>query len=244
MSFICLAGVCGAIFVWCWAVFPAMVGHIRADRPSPLRVLADVARVPNHWRAFAMTTALCFAGFTVIPFLSPYLVGNVGLLNDHLKYVYLIGGICTVITSPLIGRLSDRIGAKPMLAIVGLASTAPLLVATHLPQVPLWQALAVTTVFVSLVSGRFVPAMALTANAVEPRLRGSFMGFNSAVQSLAMGLAAQLAGLIVIKGADDRIAHYDVVGWIAVGFTVLAVLIGMALRPAPRVVAAPSAAVA
>jgi predicted MFS family arabinose efflux permease len=233
-SFLCLGGVGFAILAWCWAAFPSMTAHIRADRPSPLRVLAEVARVPNHWRAFALMIALSLAGFTVIPFFSAYLVGNVGLRDDHLKYVYLIGGIFTVVTSPLIGRLGDRVGAKPMLAVIGVCSLAPLLVATNLPAVPLWQALTVTTVFIVCMSGRFVPAMTLTANAVEPRLRGSFMGFNSALQSLATGAAAQLAGMIVIKGADERIAHYDVVGWVAAGFTVLALIAGLAIRPAAR----------
>jgi predicted MFS family arabinose efflux permease len=195
-------------------------------RPNPFRVVGDVLRQPNHWRAFALTVTLMFAGFSVIPFLSPYLVANVGLTEHHLALVYLLGGVCTVITSPLIGRLVDRVGAVRMFTIIGVLSLAPILVVTHLPRVDELLILVITTLFVVLVSGRFVPAMTLITGSSEPRLRGAFMSVNTAIQSLASGAAATLAGhLIARPDPAGPLLHYGLVGMLAAGATVLAMLL-------------------
>lgn len=219
------------VTAWAAIAFPSMTGHLSAARPTPIQVLKEMFSIPTHWEAFTLSIALVMAGFTVIPFISPSLVGNVGFRDDQLEYVYLCGGIASVVTSPLIGRLADRFGAKLMFVVVALCSVIPLLWITHLTAVGVPMALVVAVIFIVFVSGRFVPAMTLIANSVEPRLRGSFMGFNSALQSLTMGLAAQLAGFLVTKAADGRIEHYAQVGWIATGFTVLAVVLALTMRP-------------
>ncbi len=222
-----------AVAVWAIIAFPTMVGHIHAIRVTPWQTFAAVFRVPTHWRAFALSVSLVLAGFTVIPFISPYLVGNLGFSNDQLQYVYLAGGIASVVTSPVIGRLADHFGARWIFAGVALLSVVPLLGITNLPPVGMTLTLVVTTGFIVLISGRFVPAMALIANGVEPRLRGSFMGFHSAIQSLAMGMAAQIAGRLVTKAPDGSIVNYPRVGWLAAGFTLLAIAIAMTIRSAP-----------
>ena len=218
-----------------WAViaFPRMVSHIHAVRPTPLATFIAVFSVPSHWRAFALSVSLVLAGFTVIPFISPYLVGNLGFRDDQLQYVYLTGGIAAVVTSPLIGRMADRFGPRVVFALVASCSVVPLLLITYLPPVAVSWALVVTVIFIVFVSGRFVPAMTLITNNVDPRLRGSFMGFHSAIQSLAMGLAAQMAGYLVTKAADGRIEHYPRVGWLAAGFTIVAIVIALTIKPRP-----------
>ena len=227
-------GVVGlAVGGWAAVAFPPMVTHIHTQRPSPWSTLVAVFSVPTHWRAFALSVSLVLAGFTVIPFISPYLVGNLGFRDDQLQYVYLTGGIASVVTSPLIGRLADRWGARSIFAIVALCSVVPLLLITHLPPVGVASALVVTVIFIVFISGRFVPAMTLITNHVEPRLRGSFMGFHSAIQSLAMGLAAQIAGHLVTKAADGSIEHYPRVGWLAAGFTMVAVAVALTIRSHP-----------
>jgi hypothetical protein len=59
---------------------------------------------------------------------------------------------------------------------------------THLWPVPLWLVIVWSTVFFILVPGRMVPAMAVVTSAVQPRLRGTFLSMNGAVQQLASGV--------------------------------------------------------
>ncbi len=228
-------GVIGlGVLGWAWAAFPSMRGHVAAERPTHAQTLRAVFGQANHWRCFALTTMLMLAGFTVIPFISPYLVGNLGFRDDQLQYIYLTGGALTAVTSPLLGRLSDHWGAFRVFAVVAVVSVIPILWLTHLPAVGVPAALVVTSFFIVFVSGRFVPATTLIADGVEPRLRGSFMGFNSAVQLVASGAAALIAGAMVVKEADGRLLHYDRIGWLAAVCTVLMIGLAAIIRPAPR----------
>jgi len=171
-----------------------------------------------------------FAGFTVIPFIAPYNVANVGVTEADLAVIYFVGGIATLITSQIIGRLADRHGKLRVFTIVALVSIAPLLLTTHLPPLPLPQVVAAAVFFFVFVPGRFGPAMALISGSALPRLRGSFMTFNAAIQQLGAGLASLVAGLIVGRAADGTLTRYGVVGWIAVGFTLVAIALARRIR--------------
>jgi predicted MFS family arabinose efflux permease len=63
----------------------------------------------------------------------------------------------------------------------------------------------------------------LILSAVEPRLRGTFMTMNSAVQSGAMGLAALVGGAIIGRDAQGHLTHYWVAGVIGVVASLLSV---------------------
>jgi predicted MFS family arabinose efflux permease len=74
-----------------------------------------------------------------------------------------------------------------------------------------------------LVSGRFIPAMAVITSSAQPRLRGTFMSLNSTVQSLAMGLATTLGGFIITQDRAGLIVGYPSVGYLAVAANLLAI---------------------
>lgn len=195
----------------------------RASGPLDLRgTLAAVFSVGNHWRAFALIGALMLAGFSVIPFLSPYMVHNVGLSEAQLPLIYLAGGLATLFTAPLIGRLADRHGKARMLQVVCALSLLPLFLITHLPPLALPFVLAVSTLFMVLVSGRLIPAMALVTSASSPALRGRFLSMNAALQQLAASAAAFLPTLVLAQGTGGRLLHYDLVGYGAMTMTLVA----------------------
>lgn len=236
--FLMLTGAGAVVWLVAAAALPAMNGHFSDEgRIPPVATLRAVFADRGHWRAFALMIALIVGGFTVIPFFAPFLVTNLGLSEHQLVFVYLLGGVCTIVSSPLIGRWSDRFGKARMFTIVAGLSLIPLLVFTNLPALvsfvslspatlPLAAILVVTTTFIVLVSGRFVPAMALVTAAVEPRLRGAFMAVNSSIQSLAMGIAASVAGMIISRpDPHGPMLHYGWVGGLAACFTVLCLVL-------------------
>jgi predicted MFS family arabinose efflux permease len=184
--------------------------------------LRDVFSVANHWRAFVLIAALMLAGFSVIPFISPYMVRNVGLSEAQLSLIYFCGGLATLFTAPLIGRLSDRFGKARTLRWLGAISLLPLLLLTQLPPLPLPAVLIVTTIFMVFISGRLIPAMAMITAACTPALRGRFLSMNAALQQLAASLAALWPTLILSQGANGQLVNYDLVGYGAMAMTLLA----------------------
>ncbi|MBS4017431.1 MAG: MFS transporter [Dechloromonas sp.] len=183
--------------------------HLLSDTFS---VLAD----GNHLRALLFSALIIFSGFTVIPYITIYAVGNVGIAQADIPIVYLVGGFATFISARLIGRWADHHGKVEIYRRVGLLAMVPLLVLTHVGVLPLWGWLICSTSFFVLLSGRMIPAMAIIASAAQPKLRGTFMSLNGTVQSLAMGLATTLAGFLVNMDDSGRMVGYPLVGYVAV----------------------------
>ncbi len=230
--FLLLVAVSVLVFILTWRILPPMRSHIVAgEAHRPLEQMRSVLGTANHLRAFAFMFALMFAGFSVIPFISPYMVANVGLKETDLPYLYLFGGLATAFSSRYIGKLADRYGKRQIFTLIGLISIAPLLITTNLPPAPVWVAICASVIFMVFVSGRFVPAMALVISSVEPRLRGGFMSINSAIQQLGLGAASFLAGTIIGHGAGGTLTNYWLVGLIAVGATLLAIALAWRVEP-------------
>lgn len=232
--FYLLAALTAAVVAFGFLALPAMRAHVSAERPKALGEVAAVLREPAHLRAFALMVAMMFGGFTLTPFLSPYLVSNVGISEVSLSYVYLFGGLATLAVGPLIGRLADRRGHARVFAAVAVFSLVPILAVSHLPRLPLWAVLAVTSMLMAGFAGRMVPAMALVTGSVEPRRRGAFMSVNSSIQQMAAGVASLVAGQIVGGSQATGITHFGTVGWVAATFTVVAVPLALRLKPGAR----------
>ncbi|MDO8464764.1 MAG: MFS transporter [Gallionella sp.] len=195
----------------------------QAKQKHPFAAIFAVLRDPNHLRALLFSGLLIFSGFTVIPYITIYAVGNVGIAQQDIPYIYLFGGMATLITARRIGHWADLRGKVKIYRLVATAALLPLLVVTHIGAVPLWLWLICTTTFFVLVSGRMIPAMAIIASAAQPKLRGTFMSLNATTQSLAMGLATTLAGFIITQGDNGRVIDYATVGYVAMTANALAI---------------------
>ena len=232
--FLVLAGVSVVAWLVAWRVVPSLDAHVRGgERRNPIAQLKAVFGVPNHLRAFAFMIVLMTSVFMVVPFIAAYNVANVGVREVDLSYIYFAGGLATLFTAPLIGWLADRYGKKRLFTILAFISLIPLVVMTHLPSVPLAGAVAVSVLFFVFVPGRFGPAMALITGSVAPRLRGSFMSFNGAVQQLGAGAASLAAGLVIGRGSNGALTGFDWAGWCAVAATLVAVVLALRIRVVP-----------
>jgi predicted MFS family arabinose efflux permease len=232
--FLALAVLATVAWITAMRVVPPLDAHLDAkSRRSPIAQLRAVFGVPNHLRAFAFTIALMTSVFMVVPFIAAYNVANVGVLEAELPYIYFAGGLATLFTAPLIGMLADRYGKKRLFTILAFVSLAPILLMTHLPPVPLAAAVAVSVVFFMFVPGRFGPAMALVTGSVAPRLRGSFLSFNGAVQQLGAGMASFASGLIVGTNQAGALTGFEWAGWWSVAATLVAVALALTIRVVP-----------
>ena len=234
--FLLLAGVTAVVFAVSAFALPSMRGHLtgrRHDDPSPFTELWAVAREPRHVRAYALTTAIMFSAFTVVPFLSAYLVENVGMPETQLDLMYLAGGLATIVTGPLLwGPLADRYGHARVFALTALLSVIPIAAVTNLPRVGLPVILLVTTAMMVMASGRMISVTALITGVVEPRRRGSFMSLNSSIQQGAAGAAAFVAGLLIGGGEGQPLRGYPMVGLVAIVSTGLTLVLLRGLRQA------------
>lgn len=184
----------------------------------------------DYLQCFTLTSVLGFGVFMTIPFIAPYMVKNVGLLESELPLIYLFGGAFTIISARLIGRLSDTQGSYRMFKILAIISCFPLIALTNLPQVPLWVALLVSTLFTMIGSGRFIPAMTLISAVSRPGDRGTFMSLENATRQFATGIASQLAGLIIGTTSAGLLTNFPIVGIVGVVTTILGIYIAFKIK--------------
>jgi DHA1 family inner membrane transport protein len=72
--------------------------------------------------------------------------------------------------------------------------------------------------------------MTMITSTVRPERRGGFMSINSAIQQLGAGVASYVAGIIVIKTTSGEYQGYDLVGYVAISASIVAILIARRMK--------------
>ena len=226
VPFLALAaiGVLGG-FAVSWRMQP-VVEHLKAPQEhSPWAHLLHTLTVPRHLLAFATTALLSTGGFMLMPFSSAFIVNNVGISLNDLPTVYAITGVCTVFTGPMIGRAADRFGKLRVFAFGCALSIAMVLIYTHLGPVSLPTVILVNAVLFVGIFSRIIPAQALMSSVPTPSQRGAFSAISASVQQLSGGLASVVAGHIVVVGSDQKLQHFDTVGFVVVASTLTSLVL-------------------
>ena len=174
--FLFLGGLGIIILVIIFLSVPRMTSHIRPLQDfKPQEVVGKIFTTPNTQLGLTFSSLLMLGHFTIIPFVATYMVGNVGFTKGQLTYIYLVGGACTIIFSPIIGRMADKYGRLKIFTIFGSLVIIPILVITNLTPVPLWLALFISAIFFIFSNGRMVPSTTMETAVIRPEMRGSYM---------------------------------------------------------------------
>ena len=203
-----------------------VVGHLAgAHERNPLRHLFATVSDRRHLTAFATTALLTIGGFMLMPFSSVFTVNNLGISLDHLPTIYLITGLCTIVTGPLIGKATDSFGKMPVFFAGSVLSSVMVLIYTHLGRIPLLAVVAVNVIMFVGIFSRMIPYQALAASVPELPRRGAFNAISASIQQLAGGTAAVVAGHLVSTGADGKLHGFENVGYVVVTTTFVAALL-------------------
>ncbi len=235
-----LIAACAALnLMFAALALPALRTAVRDHQP--LRQMREILSHPIHIRAFAVATALVFAGGLLIPFLAPSFIANLGLDEVlELPTTYLVGGLATAVTTPLIGALSDRMDRLRLLAIMSGGAVLTVLLITRMGPSSVTTASLMMALFMVTMSGRFAPAMTMITNAVDARYRGGFMSVTAALQQAASGGASVFAGVLITRGPTGHLDGMPLLGYFSVAFFVLTVVLAARLRAAAPHVSSPT----
>jgi predicted MFS family arabinose efflux permease len=213
---------------------PMLDEHVTTKemRPGAWSVLTTILQNPNQLRALWLTSTIMVGHFSIIPFISPYLVANVGFQETDIYLIYLVGGFLTIFSAPLVGKISDRRGKLPVFTVFALLSLLPVYLITTMPPAPLIYVLFVSAIFFVFSNGRLVPTQAMVASVVSPQQRGGFMAINSSVQLLAQSVATYGAGALITKTESGRLLHYDLVGYLSIAVLCMSIFIARQIKVA------------
>jgi len=127
-----------------------------------------------------------------------------------------VTGICMLVFSPFIGKLSDKIGKYKVFLGGSAIACAMTLIYCNLGITPLWIIIVLNVLLFVGITGRMISASALMTAVPEPQDRGAFMGINSSVQQIAGGIASLIAGFIVSETSTGYIENYPTLGNVVV----------------------------
>jgi predicted MFS family arabinose efflux permease len=223
--FFAIAALSALFAVFAAFTLPVLTDHLKGSQSSSaVQRITSVLADTNHLKAFAFSALLMFAGFATVPYLAMHLQFTVGLRADQLPYVYLFGGIATLVTARIWGTLSDGWGKVATLRMLAVCSIPVLFAVTLLPPgTALWMVFISTTLIMIFMSGRMIPGMAIVTSAANPALRGTFMSLNSAVQSAGMGVAAFVGGSLISRNAAGQLQNYWMTAVVGAAASLLAI---------------------
>jgi predicted MFS family arabinose efflux permease len=202
---------------------------------QPFDTFKNIFSVKMQVNGLLLSAFLMLGHFLIIPFITPYMEFNVGFERSQIKYIYVVGGIVTLFTAPLVGKLADKFGKLRIFTIAALLSLVPIVFITNMPAIPFYYVLIVTGFWFIVANGRNIASATMVSNVVITENRGSFMSINSAVQQLFTGIASIIAGIIVItKKPNPQLLHYSWVGYLSLMIIVFCVFLARRLRSAAK----------
>jgi predicted MFS family arabinose efflux permease len=216
--------------------------HLKApQKHSAFEHLRHTVTEPRYLLSFVSVLFLATGGFMLMPFSSAFTVNNLGISLHDLPIIYLVTGIATIFVGPLVGKAADAFG-KLRVFFIGTATTITMvLIYTHLSTSTLIVVTVINVVLFIGIFSRMIPFQALMSQVPAQTQRGSFNAINASISQLAGGMASIVAGHIVQQGADGKLHHYDIAGYVVVGTSLLACFLMWRIQ---RGIAAPVVATA
>ena len=161
------------------------------SRLNPWRGLGGLPR--EVWLLFA-TNLINRAGMMVLPFLVLYLTRELGFSLARAGSMLAVYGASAIVFGPIGGRLSDRIGALPVMRVSLIASGLVLLL---FPLAKSFAAVAAMTVLWAGCAEMFRPAsLAAITHVVAPEQRRQAFALNRLAINLGMSIGPALGGFL------------------------------------------------
>ncbi|TVQ47316.1 MAG: MFS transporter [Saprospirales bacterium] len=198
--------------------FPPL--EVKSDEYKLKKLFEPIKQITtsaNQLKALVAAFTIILGHFLIIPFIAPFMIRNVGFSMTEISYLYFAGGFLTIFSTPIIGKLTDRIGSLRSGVIFMILSFLPVVLLTHMSKATFIYGLIVIGLFYVLGSGRMIGPQTIITAAAPPETRGAFMSLKSSVQQLAIAFAGFFSGLIVFTdGPDEIFVNYDNLGYLSI----------------------------
>lgn len=132
-------------------------------------------------------------GFGIVIPILPFITPGLGGSDFDIALIISIYAVFATLVAPLWGRLSDRIGRKPVLMLCTVGAAAAYLLLAFASE--LWM-IYVARALAGLMAGNFPVASAMMADVTPPAERARGMGMVGAAFGLGLVLGPVLGGLL------------------------------------------------
>ncbi|MBL7834417.1 MAG: MFS transporter [Cyclobacteriaceae bacterium] len=224
--FLLIVGVSAFAGLFIFVYMKPVNAHVQLQTvKNPLEHLLKTVSKPRYLQAFAATALLATGGFMLMPFGTAFSVNNLGVDRSDLPMIFSITGLFSIITGPVIGFFSDKIGKYTIFVLGSVWSIIMVLVYTHQDVIPLWMVIMFNVLLFMGISARIISSSALLTAVPTPADRGAFMGVNASLQQISGGIAAAIAGLIVYQETKTSpLENYPILGYVVSVTTIITII--------------------
>ena len=156
-------------------------------------------------------------GFGIIIPLFPYLAVRLGATPEQITPILGVYSLCQFIAAPLWGRLSDRIGRRPVLMTSMLGAAVSYLILAYADSIA-W--LIVSRALGGFMAGSISAAMAYAADVTSDEDRARGLGTVGAAIGIGFMLGPAIGGLLA--GENLEYASFELPALVAAAWSVLA----------------------
>ncbi|MEX0724589.1 MAG: MFS transporter [Gracilimonas sp.] len=150
-------------------------------------------------RAVAFSYVLMFLSISVfVVYLPTWLEETFGVSGTAIASLFFVGGIANVITGPIAGKISDRIGRKSIIIISCLGLSVVMLLTTYVIT-DFWIAYIIFFLTMVLIAMRISPFQALSTQLIKSDNRGSLMSLLVAIGQVGYGVGGSIAGPFYVQ---------------------------------------------
>ena len=221
-----VAGIMGVVMLVKLKPITAHLALQKGQGSNALPHLWNTLKKKKYITAYIATALLPLGGFMLMPFGSGFAEFNLGVTEIQLPWIFFASGVASMAIFPILGRLSDKYNKMAIFAIASMWSIVMVIVHTHWYQIPLWLVITSNILMFAGIMGRIVPSTILISAMPEMKDRGAFMSVNSSLQQLAGGIAAVVAGYIVIQETPtSELQNIDIVGFVVAGITLISIYV-------------------
>jgi predicted MFS family arabinose efflux permease len=193
---------------------------------SALRHLLHTVAKKDYRVGFTATTLLSIGGYMMMPFGSAFAINNLKVTQHELPMLFMITGLSTLVIMPLVGKFSDKIDKFKIFAIASVWTIIMVLIYTNLTVTPFALVVFLNILMMAGVMSRMIPSQALVTGIPVIQDRGAFMSINASIQQFAGGVAAAVAGMIVVqKTKFSPLEHYNTLGYIIVCISCISIFL-------------------
>ncbi len=202
-----------------------ITAHLGLQRErSAARHLWDTFSKKEYRIGFLATALLSIGGFMMMPFSSVFAINNLHVTHEQLPILFMISGVSSLIIMPLIGRLSDQFDKFKIFTIATIWMIVMVLIYTSLGPTPFLIVVILNIMMMMGILSRMTPSSALVTAVPEMEDRGAFMSVSSSLQQLAGGIAASIAGVVIVQKTNESpLEHYTTLGYIVVLISLLTI---------------------
>lgn len=204
-------------------LLPSMQGHLSAPKTAPTEAGGTVSLFAQSNVRLALAIALVWtlSRFSLIPYIAPFVVTNLGSSTSDLSILYMLGGLGSLVVLRISGWMVDRWGCVRVLT-ASVLTVGPITWGAFIAD-PVWLSpMLLFPMFMGASAAGNVAARTLGSMVPRPAERARYQSAESALQHMGAALGASMGSLVLSSDDAGRIVDMPNLAWLSIGLSVLA----------------------